>query len=102
LGIFVYWIALVTWDYGIKHGDIRTLAGICYALPLISTVALILRKETQINGTMIVAAAMVGLGAAVASKDLWGRRKVQGSGFRVQDQDAQIAKSGLGGSGPLE
>ncbi len=67
LGIGPVGLAFFTWDIGMKKGDIQLLGVASYAAPLLSTLALIAAGITNASQTIVIAAAMITLGAALAA-----------------------------------
>lgn len=68
--------AFFTWDYGVKHGDIRVLGAAAYATPLLSTVLLVAVGEARLTASLAAACALIVGGALLASKEmLFARRK---------------------------
>ena len=65
--------AFYFWDHAVKRGDIRALGALSYATPILSTAILIVFGLAQPTGTLIAAALLVTVGAALASRDLWKR-----------------------------
>jgi drug/metabolite transporter (DMT)-like permease len=68
LGIGPVGIAFFTWDVGMKKGDIQLLGVASYAAPLLSTLALVLAGITGASATILVAAALIAGGAALAAR----------------------------------
>jgi drug/metabolite transporter (DMT)-like permease len=66
-------LAFFVWDVGMKRGNIRALAGLSYATPLLSTVLLIVAGRTQPSVTLGLACLFIISGAVLASRDLWAR-----------------------------
>jgi len=75
LGIGPVGAAFFTWDYGVKHGDIRTLGALAYAAPLLSTLLLIAFGQGRATWSVAAACLLIVGGAALASGDLWRRRR---------------------------
>ncbi len=68
LGVGPVGLAFFTWDVGMKRGDIQLLGVVSYAAPLLSTVALIIAGITPASATILIAAAMITAGAALAAR----------------------------------
>lgn len=68
LGLGPVGLAFFTWDIGVKRGDIQLLGTASYAAPLLSTLLLIATGLSQAGWVVIVAAAMIALGAALAAR----------------------------------
>ncbi len=68
LGIGPVGLAFFTWDIGMKRGDIQLLGVAAYAAPLLSTVALVVAGIAQPSSTILIAAAMITAGAALAAR----------------------------------
>ncbi|MDR3373822.1 MAG: EamA family transporter [Ancalomicrobiaceae bacterium] len=66
--------AFFVWDHGVKHGDIQVLGAASYLSPLLSTLFLILAGYGRFEWPIAAAAALITLGALVASKDMLFRR----------------------------
>ncbi|NJL88149.1 MAG: EamA family transporter [Leptolyngbyaceae cyanobacterium SM1_1_3] len=67
LGLGPVGLAFFTWDYGVKHGDIRLLGVLSYAAPLLSTLLLILCGLAEATWTVAIACLLIVLGAAIAT-----------------------------------
>ncbi|MGE0095933.1 MAG: DMT family transporter [Alphaproteobacteria bacterium] len=63
--------AFFAWDYGVKHGDIRSLGGLSYGVPLLSTVLLAIFGFAEPSVSIAVACILIAGGAVLASRDLW-------------------------------
>jgi drug/metabolite transporter (DMT)-like permease len=77
LGLGPAGAAFYLWDHAVKRGDIRALGALAYATPILSTALLIACGRAEPTGTLLIAAALVTVGAALASRELWsptGRR----------------------------
>lgn len=61
-------LAFYVWDIGVKRGDIQLLGVASYAAPLLSTLALIGAGITRATPTIMVAAALIAAGAALAAR----------------------------------
>lgn len=68
LGIGPVGLAFFTWDIGMKRGDIQMLGVASYAAPLLSTLALVLAGIAKPSPAILVAAAMIAAGAALAAR----------------------------------
>ena len=68
LGIGPVGIAFFTWDIGMKRGDIQLLGVASYAAPLLSTLALVVAGIAPASPVLLVAAALITLGAALAAR----------------------------------
>lgn len=66
--------AFFAWDYGVKRGDIRSLGGMSYGVPLLSTVLLVVFGFAQPSVSIAVACLLIAGGAVLASRDLWHQR----------------------------
>lgn len=78
LGLGPVGIAFLTWDHGVKHGNIQLLGTLAYAAPLISTLLLILAGEAEASVELLLACALIVAGSAIAGIR-WRRRKVRAS-----------------------
>lgn len=70
LGLFPLGGAFYCWDFGIKRGNIQLLGVASYAIPLLSTLLLIVFGRGDMNWQVAVACLLIVLGAVVASKDI--------------------------------
>ena len=68
LGIGPVGIAFFTWDIGMKRGDIQMLGVASYAAPLLSTLALVAAGITPPSRTILLAAVLITVGAALAAR----------------------------------
>jgi drug/metabolite transporter (DMT)-like permease len=68
LGIGPVGIAFFTWDVGMKKGDIQLLGVASYAAPLLSTLALVISGIADPSPALIIAAALIAGGAALAAR----------------------------------
>ena len=66
--------AFYTWDFGVKHGDIKILGAASYMAPLLSTLFLIAAGMAEPNWTIAIACLAITGGAALAAKDMLFRR----------------------------
>lgn len=60
--------AFFTWDVGMKRGDIQLLGVASYAAPLLSTLALVAGGRAQATPVLLLAAALITGGAALAAR----------------------------------
>src|SRR5882757_4727071 len=77
LGLGPAGAAFYLWDHAVKRGDIRALGALSYATPILSTALLIVCGLAEPTGTLLIATALVTVGATLASRELWsptGRR----------------------------
>jgi drug/metabolite transporter (DMT)-like permease len=76
--------AFFTWDYGVKHGDIRVLAAAAYATPLLSTLLLIAVGQGRLTADLAVACALIVGGAMLAASGMLfgGRQREPASASR--------------------
>ena len=74
LGIGPVGLAFVTWDIGVKRGDIRLLGVASYAAPLLSTVLLIALAMAPGSPEVLAACVLIVGGALIASGDSLRRR----------------------------
>jgi drug/metabolite transporter (DMT)-like permease len=65
--------AFYFWDHAVKRGDIRALGAFSYATPILSTAILIVCGLTEPTSALLLAALLVTVGAALASRELWKR-----------------------------
>ncbi|NJL01081.1 MAG: DMT family transporter [Spirulinaceae cyanobacterium SM2_1_0] len=66
LGLGPVGLAFFTWDYGVKHGDIRLLGTLAYAAPLLSTLLLVLVGLAAPSWRLAIACLTIIGGAAIA------------------------------------
>lgn len=65
--------AFYFWDRAVKRGDLRALGAFSYATPILSTAILIACGLAEPTGALLLAALLVTVGAALASRELWKR-----------------------------
>ncbi len=70
LGIIPLGLAFMTWDYGVKHGNIQVLGAASYASPLLSSVVLILAGRAELTPPVLLACLLITGGAVLAAKDM--------------------------------
>ncbi|MEL7223842.1 MAG: EamA family transporter, partial [Cyanobacteria bacterium J06576_12] len=75
LGLGPVGLAFFTWDYGIKHGDIKVLGTLSYATPLLSTLLLIACGLAESTRTVWIACVFITGGALLAAIDFLGTSK---------------------------
>ncbi|MBL4927015.1 aromatic amino acid exporter YddG [Fuscibacter oryzae] len=68
LGLGPVGAAFFTWDVGMKKGDIQLLGVASYAAPLLSTLALVAGGRAQATPILLLAAALITGGAALAAR----------------------------------
>lgn len=68
LGLGPVGLAFYTWDIGVKRGDIQILGTASYAAPLLSTLALVLAGVAAASMSLLLAAALIATGAALAAR----------------------------------
>ena len=73
LGLGPVGIAFLTWDIGMKRGDIQLLGVASYAAPLLSTMLLVLAGIAPATATLALAGVLITLGAALAARASAGR-----------------------------
>lgn len=73
LGLGPVGLAFFTWDHGMKRGDIQLLGVASYAAPLLSTLALIVAGRAEASPLLLVSAAMITGGAALAARASLGK-----------------------------
>ncbi len=59
--------AFFVWDYGVKHGDVRTLGTLAYGTPLASILLLAIFGQGVLDARVMAAAALIVGGAALGS-----------------------------------
>lgn len=67
LGLGPVGIAFFTWDYGIKHGDLRLLGVLAYGAPLVSTLLLVLTGFAEPGWGLLLSSLLIVGGALVAT-----------------------------------
>ncbi len=75
LGLGPVGLAFFVWDYGVKHGNLKTLGGLSYATPLLSTVLLIAFGRAAASASLAAAALLIVGGAVLAARDMWSKQK---------------------------
>ncbi len=73
LGLGPTGAAFFLWDHGMKWGDPRLLGTLAYAVPVASTLLLVLAGEGELSARMLLAAALVSGGGLLAASA--GRRR---------------------------
>lgn len=68
LGLGPVGLAFFVWDIGVKRGDIQLLGTASYAAPLFSTVILVLAGVAAFSANLVLAAALIAGGAALAAR----------------------------------
>jgi len=63
-------IAFVVWDIGVKKGSLPLLGSLSYFTPLLSSLLLIAFTDAFLTQQIIIAAALIILGATIAAKNL--------------------------------
>ena len=71
LGLGPVGLAFFTWDYGVKHGNIRMLGALSYTAPLLSTVLLITCGLAKVSWSLGIACLLIVGGALLAAGDFW-------------------------------
>lgn len=79
LGLGPVGLAFFLWDVGVKKGDIQLLGVASYAAPLLSTAALIMGGAARPSWTLVLAAVLVTVGAALAAGASARRKQVSAS-----------------------
>ncbi|MEL6319342.1 MAG: EamA family transporter [Cyanobacteria bacterium J06626_14] len=73
LGLGPVGLAFFTWDYGVKHGNIKVLGALSYMAPLLSTLLLIICGLAEATWSMALACALIVGGALLAVIDFFQR-----------------------------
>lgn len=68
LGLGPVGLAFYVWDIGVKQGDIQLLGVASYAAPVLSTGALVLAGIAEPGWALVLATALITLGAALAAR----------------------------------
>lgn len=71
LGLGPVGLAFYTWDYGVKHGNIKILGALSYTAPLLSTCLLILCGLAAPSWRLGLACLLIVGGAVLAAGELW-------------------------------
>ena len=74
LGLGPLGAAFFLWDVGVKRGDLAVLGAASYAAPILSTLVLVALGLADPTWTLAAACALVTGGAALAAKEMLGRR----------------------------
>ena len=69
LGLGPVGLAFFTWDYGVKHGDIKVLGALSYTAPLLSTILLIVCGLAEATWSVWLACLLIVGGAFLAILD---------------------------------
>ena len=75
LGLGPVGAAFYTWDYAVKHGDIRVLGALSYAAPLLSTGLLVAFGLGQASWILAAALVLIVGGAALAAQEMLRQRR---------------------------
>ncbi|MGB3295073.1 MAG: EamA family transporter [Phormidesmis sp.] len=70
LGLGPVGLAFFTWDYGVKHGNIKVLGTLSYTAPLLSTMLLILCGLAESSRSVWLACLLIVGGAMLAAADV--------------------------------
>lgn len=70
LGLGPVGLAFYTWDYGVKHGNIKSLGALSYAAPLLSTVLLVVCGLAEASWRLGLACVLI-VGGAVLAAGRW-------------------------------
>lgn len=71
LGLGPVGLAFFTWDYGVKHGDIKVLGALSYTAPLLSTILLIVCGLAEATWSVWLACLLIVGGAFLAIMDFF-------------------------------
>ena len=71
LGLGPVGLAFFTWDYGVKHGNIKVLGALSYAAPLLSTILLMACGLAQATWSVWLACLLIVGGALLAVIDFF-------------------------------
>jgi len=77
MGLFPVGAAFYTWDHGVKHGNIQVIGAASYAIPLLSTLLLILAGRAEPSIYLLVACLLITGGATLAAKNMIFRPRAQ-------------------------
>ena len=70
LGLGPVGFAFYVWDHGMKHGDIRVLGAAAYAIPVLSTLALVAFGRSTAGPALWAACILITAGAILAARDM--------------------------------
>lgn len=70
LGLGPVGLAFFTWDYGVKHGDIKLLGALSYMAPLLSTLLLVISGLAGATWVVGAACLLIVGGAVLAAGDM--------------------------------
>lgn len=70
LGLGPVGLAFYTWDYGVKHGNIKLLGALSYAAPLLSTILLVACGLAESSWQLVLACFLIVGGAVLAAGGL--------------------------------
>lgn len=73
LGLGPIGLAFFTWDYGVKHGNIKILGALSYVGPLLSTALLIIFGLAEASWIVTLSCVLIVGGAVLAAGDFWRR-----------------------------
>lgn len=68
--------AFFVWDYGLKNGDIKLLGSFSYAIPLLSTLLLIVLGLSKASYNIWIACALIILGSIISSMSHFKKKRV--------------------------
>ena len=77
LGLGPVGLAFFTWDYGVKHGNIRALGVLSYLAPLLSTLLLVITGLATPSWILVLACLLI-VGGAVLGSGIWSISRPQG------------------------
>lgn len=89
MGLGPVGVAFFTWDYGVKHGDIRVLGAAAYATPLLSTLLLLLAGEARPTPVLAIACILIVGGAVLAAREMFGGGRGRGPGLSAGTKPAR-------------
>ena len=75
LGLGPVGAAFFTWDYGVKHGNIKVLGAFSYAAPLLSTLLLIGFGLAEASWVLGLACIFIVGGAVLAAGEFLGSKQ---------------------------
>ncbi|GBE43558.1 aromatic amino acid exporter YddG [bacterium BMS3Bbin10] len=70
LGLGPVGAAFYVWDHGVKHGDLRVLGAAAYAIPVLSTLALVAFGQSTAGPALWAACILITAGAVLAARAL--------------------------------
>jgi drug/metabolite transporter (DMT)-like permease len=73
LGLGPVGAAFFTWDFGVKHGNIKALGAFSYTAPLLSTILLVIFGLAEPTWLIVIACILIVGGAVLAASDFFAK-----------------------------